>query len=605
MSTTAAWATGAASALAAGDGYGWDQLEALIDPKVENVMQANKIPGMTVAVSKNGKLILWKGYGHALYDQRANPAKVTPMKYHMRTRIGSVSKALVTGPAGYKLLKEKNLSLTDKVYGANGVFKNRFYAEIGTGSKRFYPIIAMAINSKDHVYTWYANGTVSVGSSDDLAKYQAAKPFALPDGKSITDIHEIAIANNDRAYVWYKDGSRSIGSSTKLDNYSGILMDEDGEDPVTPKMPSGKTILNVVGVGIAKSNNHVYVWYDDGTYSSGTSTDFTKYFSGRTYALASGMSRYGIRAMGIASNDHAYTWHTDGRAQSGMSNDLDKYRAPYDYAVPNTPPLGGPDDPRKWYSDMTFRDLTDHTSGFRSSSTRAGVAAMFNKDFNSLTYEHLHRYVLRTRQLRWEPGTASIYDNQNFGVWTLLIPQISGKSYRNYAMNNYLKPMGMHNRVRPLTTNTDASDSWGHYPFDTYKKFVPYSNQEQTQGHSERGLAAGGWTASAGDILYITDKLDTLYPNALLDAIGWFKGAHDRLEHNGKRDDGTAYVAMFPANAKTADGRDLSDIHIAVTANIGTDPAQLVYLANHIVREVEPANVGSGYDIWTIAKPAN
>lgn len=602
---TAVWAASAANAFAAGDGYGWDQLEALIDPKVENVMQAYKIPGLTVAVSKNGKLILWKGYGYALYDQRATPAKVAPMKFNMRTRIGSVSKALITGPAGYKLLKENNLSLTDKVYGANGVFNNRFFAEIGTGSKRFYPIVAMAINTKNWVYTWYANGTVSVGSSDNLTEYQAPKPFTLPAGKSVTDIHEIAIANNDRAYVWYKDGSRSIGSSTKLDNYSGILMDEDGEDPVTPKMPTGKTILNVVGIGIAKSNNHVFVWYDDGTLSSGSSTDFTKHFSDKSYSLAIGMSRYGVRAMGIASNDHVYTWHTNGKAQSGMSNDLDKYRAPYNYSVPNTPPLGGPDDLRTWYYDITIRDLMDHTSGFRSSSTQSGIAAMFNTNTSSITYEQIHRYVLRTRQLRWAPGTYT-YDNQNFGVWTLLTPQISGKSYRNYAVNNYLQPMGMKNHVRPLTTNADARDSWGHKELKgSVTKFTPYSRSYVTQGHTERGLAAGGWTASAGDILYITDKLDTLYPNALLDAIGWFKGDHGRLQHHGKRDDGTAYVAMFPANAKTSDGRDLSDIHVAITANIGMESARLEYLANHIVREVDPANVSSAYDIWKIVKPAN
>ncbi|MGK0389943.1 MAG: hypothetical protein ACI94Y_002688 [Maribacter sp.] len=36
--------------------------------------------------------------------------------------------------------------------------------------------------------------------------------------------------------------------------------------------------------------------------------------------------------MGIASNDHCYVWYKDGTASSGNSGDLDTHRTPYKYS---------------------------------------------------------------------------------------------------------------------------------------------------------------------------------------------------------------------------------------------------------------------------------
>ena len=86
-------------------GQGWDQLEKRVDSLVEAFIDEKNLPGMTVAVTKQGQLYLSKGYGSALVDG----TRKLPLKPCMRSRIGSVTKAVVTGPSGFQLMKSKNI----------------------------------------------------------------------------------------------------------------------------------------------------------------------------------------------------------------------------------------------------------------------------------------------------------------------------------------------------------------------------------------------------------------------------------------------------------------------------------------------------------------
>ncbi len=102
-----------------------------------------------------------------------------------------------------------------------------------------------------------------------------------------------------------------------------------------------------------------------------------------------------------------------------------------------------------------------------------GAAEMFRVSVDELTYEQVHRHFLRTRPI-YEPGTTPsaellkklgadrTYSNHGFGLWTLLIQKMSGKSYPDYVRENYLKPMKLHNAVRPRRANPDSCDAHNH-----------------------------------------------------------------------------------------------------------------------------------------------
>ena len=87
---------------------------ASIDQRVTKFIGDNNFPGLSLAVSKNGKLVYQKAYGLADVE---SGAKVT---VDSRFRVASVSK-LFTSVAVMKLLQDGKLSLTQKVFGTGSI----------------------------------------------------------------------------------------------------------------------------------------------------------------------------------------------------------------------------------------------------------------------------------------------------------------------------------------------------------------------------------------------------------------------------------------------------------------------------------------------------
>lgn len=251
-------------------GKAWDQLEEKVESLVKELFEQKVLPGMTVAVTKAGRLLLSKGYGYALVDG----TRKFPMKPCSRSETGSVAKAVVTGPAGFQLMKSKNIDpKSTKLYGPKGFFGGMFDADIDIGIKAHAP--------------------------------KSAK------------------------------------------------------------------------------------------------------------------------------------W-------------------------------------KEWYGKITMQHLLDHRAGFTKSGDVEAAAKMFGIQEHKLTYEQVHSHFLRTRELLYEPGTDSEYSNHGFGLWTLLIQKMSGKSYPDYVRENYLEPMSLHNAVRPRRANPDSCDAHNHQFKDGKPEVAPF-----------------------------------------------------------------------------------------------------------------------------------
>ena len=131
--------------------------------------------------------------------------------------------------------------------------------------------------------------------------------------------------SDDHVYTWYSDGTVSSGTSSDLDLYRTAY---------SYSLPEGKAPTDIVGMGIAGSDDRVYAWYSDGTVSSGTSSDLDFYLAPYGYSLPAGKTPADIVGMGIAgSNDRVYAWYSDGTVSSGTSRDLDLYRVLYGYSL--------------------------------------------------------------------------------------------------------------------------------------------------------------------------------------------------------------------------------------------------------------------------------
>lgn len=92
---------------------------AAIDSKVTAFLSTYNIPGASLAISKNGKLVYKKAYGKA--DKEAN-VDMTPTH---RFRVASVTKTF-TGIAIMRLVQAGKLKLTDKVFGPGSILGTEY-----------------------------------------------------------------------------------------------------------------------------------------------------------------------------------------------------------------------------------------------------------------------------------------------------------------------------------------------------------------------------------------------------------------------------------------------------------------------------------------------
>ena len=92
---------------------------AIVDKAVEEFMTHYHIPGLSLAITKNEKLVYVKGYGYA--DKEAGE-KVTRETLF---RIASVSKS-ITGIAFMHLLDEGLINLDNKVFGEGAILETNF-----------------------------------------------------------------------------------------------------------------------------------------------------------------------------------------------------------------------------------------------------------------------------------------------------------------------------------------------------------------------------------------------------------------------------------------------------------------------------------------------
>jgi D-alanyl-D-alanine carboxypeptidase len=92
---------------------------ATVDNAITAFMTTYSLPGASLAVSKNGKLVYAKGYGFA--DKEANETVTTRHRF----RLASVSKTY-TGAAIMKLVQEGKLTLDAKVFGAGAILGTEY-----------------------------------------------------------------------------------------------------------------------------------------------------------------------------------------------------------------------------------------------------------------------------------------------------------------------------------------------------------------------------------------------------------------------------------------------------------------------------------------------
>ncbi len=90
-----------------------------VDQTINQFMQKYQIPGLSIAIAKQGEIVFSKGYGFADRENKV------PVNERHQFRIASISKP-ITAVAIMQLREQGKLSLDDKVFGASGILHHKF-----------------------------------------------------------------------------------------------------------------------------------------------------------------------------------------------------------------------------------------------------------------------------------------------------------------------------------------------------------------------------------------------------------------------------------------------------------------------------------------------
>jgi CubicO group peptidase (beta-lactamase class C family) len=227
-----------------------------------------------------------------------------------------------------------------------------------------------------------------------------------------------------------------------------------------------------------------------------------------------------------------------------------------------------------------------------------------------VTYAQGHQFVLSTRRLLWAPGANSEYSNHSIGVAGHVLATASGMPFETFIRTKILNPLGLTDIV-PNGTGDFAFDATPHGVSDGHLVTATLA-----PAPSLNGLAAGGYSATAGDMVRLmlaTDKQSnhpdilaasslTLmetppFPLTVPDrALGWDYGS-GKLAKGGDIAGGNAYIAKFPAGYMLS-GVDVGGMTIALCANGGASSSDLRSLASEVVKAAGPVVVDSSYDLF-------
>lgn len=140
----------------------------------------------------------------------------------------------------------------------------------------------------------------------------------------------------DQVYSWYDNDRLTIGNERDLDKYSQFSTPgyEDLVPTLNFKPASGKQAVDIVAMMIDHAGV-VWTWYLNGTHSSGTPEDLDANTSPRSYYLPPGKTPQDIVAIAARPGYGLYAYYSDGTVSEGYPRDLDYYMRPTPFVTGN------------------------------------------------------------------------------------------------------------------------------------------------------------------------------------------------------------------------------------------------------------------------------
>jgi N-acyl-D-amino-acid deacylase len=167
-----------------------------------------------------------------------------------------------------------------------------------------------------------------------------------------------------------------------------------------------------------------------------------------------------------------------------------------------TPPPGTRVDAR--LRNVTVRQMLNHSGGW--DRTRSGDPANWSPQISRalrvpppLSPDQFLSFMLSIR-LDFDPGAKAVYSNVGYVALGGIIEKASGQSYEDYVRKNVLEPAG----VKTARLHTGHKT---YFPNES-GRFLPGSGVLMPPMQLPMVQAAGGWSASAVDVIRILSAMD-------------------------------------------------------------------------------------------------
>jgi len=248
--------------------------------------------------------------------------------------------------------------------------------------------------------------------------------------------------------------------------------------------------------------------------------------------------------------------------------------------------------PIEWYHSITVQHLMDHSAGFTPNDTAAAMDLFNIEDEADMTYHLAHKHFLRTKGLKWAPGTEPDYQNNHIGSLKLVLEAVIGSNAEEYVAEEFLGPMGLDPEIEIVSNSPGPNASATHKTVDGEP--VPFVGDYSTKF----GYFAGGYRGSSRDVVELMTNLADRYTPYQLDRMGWADNnispemawGDDEtgfIVRNGRVDGGTSYAWM------TVDG-----ITVSVQTNKKTATGPIRDATIDVIELLRGVEIPEHYDIW-------
>jgi CubicO group peptidase (beta-lactamase class C family) len=161
----------------------YPQVEKEVDTIILDLIEEQNLPGISLSIAKNDRLVASAGYGYANIDAGI------PLHSEHQINIGSTTKATIAGPSAMLALEQAGLDpATTFLYGKNGLFGDRFDDAIAIGAEL-----------QDKPISWYYDITVQ-DLFDHTSGFDKADPDVTID-EFFPDVDELTYFNHHSYFL--------------------------------------------------------------------------------------------------------------------------------------------------------------------------------------------------------------------------------------------------------------------------------------------------------------------------------------------------------------------------------------------------------------------